>query len=71
MAKHIASAVAFFILLIFLFVLEMWVVGIVQTNKYVAENWIKERHKYHGIQTSFEERGKHYFIDKKGRKCRL
>jgi len=64
----ILSAYAFFAWLIFVFAET--------PNSYDHVNWpekqwVVERHKFHGITVSIEENGKHYFYDKRGRKCKL
>jgi len=46
----------------------MWPVE--SNNSPTCPQWIKNRHKYHGINGSIEYRGEHYFY-RDGKKCKL
>ncbi len=65
------------IILAIAYVAFAWIVFVfAETPRYDHANWpekqwVVERHKYHGITVSIEENGKHYFYDKRGRKCKL
>jgi hypothetical protein len=37
----------------------------------IVSSEIKAKMKYHGASVCFEQRGVHWFYDKKGRRCRL
>jgi hypothetical protein len=41
-----------------------------QNRDHIAPAWIKKAHKYHGIQSSFCERGECYFY-RNGRRSKL
>ena len=67
------------ILILFAYALCAWLVFVFAEpshNGYDHVNWpdkawVIERHRYHGITVSIEENGKHYFYDRRGRRCKL
>jgi hypothetical protein len=49
-----------------------FMLGAIQMHKeQVKHQWAKQRMAYHGTEMSYEYRGQHYFINKKGQRCRL
>jgi hypothetical protein len=60
----------YFILAILIITAQVWFMGGLEKPDYVAPQWIKERHKYHGIQVSEIYRGEHTFM-RDGKRCRL
>ena len=62
----ILSAYAFFAWLVFVFADPPHYDHV----NWPEKQWVIERHKYHGIDVSIEERGQHYFI-REGKRCRL
>ena len=68
--EHYKSAIAFICLMLFLIVFFCWIAR-AEPPSVIAPQWIKDAHKRHGIQMSMEYRGQHYFINKKGQRCRL
>ena len=76
MIKHIKEFVAFVIVVLFVAYIMLFVslgaISIYQENNNnpICPQWIKDRHKYHGINGSVEYRGEHYFY-RDGKKCKL
>ena len=72
MRNHLLSALGFICLMIFLMLFYSWILNVVDMNtNHIASEWVKARHRYHGIQMSMEYRGEQYFYNKKGQKCKL
>jgi len=71
--ERIASVFVLFVVSCFIAaIMFFFMLGAIQMHKeQVKHQWAKQRMAYHGTEMSYEYRGQHYFINKKGQRCRL